>query len=65
MYNSELIKLVLSSVAGIKVIVFNEKLVIEHDIEKWDMITTLADRLGFVCNRWMSNQQPRTTIFLT
>lgn len=40
------------------------KIIIEHTIEDWDFICILAQRLDQKPERWMQNQEPRTTVYL-
>ena len=40
------------------------RIIVSHAVSDWDLITTLAEKLGMVAQRWMKNQEPRTTIYL-
>lgn len=48
---------------NMEVIEYGNRFVIVHEAEDWDLITILAQRLMLVAERWMSNQEPRTTVY--
>lgn len=63
-FNNELIELILTRIPNVKVSHESNRLIVSHSWEDWDMIQILAQRLGFVADRWMQNQEPRTSIYL-
>ena len=62
-FNCDLIKMLLSRIDGIKVQDEGNRLIVSHNGKDWDMITILSQRLMLVAERWMENQEPRTTIY--
>ena len=64
MTNSELYQDIISRM-NLTSKVVNGNIEISHEVSDWDTITLLAQRLDLVAGRWMQNQEPRTTVYLT
>lgn len=64
MYNNEMIEKIYSKMNGVTVKKENGHLTVSHKAEDWDLICLLAQRLMFVAERWMENQEAKTTIYL-
>lgn len=61
-YNDKLYKMAVAK-AGLKIRDHKNRIVVEHDVADWDFLTLLAERLMLVAERWMENQEPRTTVY--